>query len=406
MLNHPSRVSSATAWTLNVVSSVAIILVNKQVMTGYAFVYATTLSGLHLSFATLAGLLCLCLARFLPSPSPSPSSPTPVSPSATLLLPSAAPSPAPVPTLPAWEVGRFTLLSNVCVVTTNFALLANSVGFYQISRLAIIPLTCMFESLLHGKTYSPPTLAAVLVVLVGVGVCTVTDISVSAFGLVTAAAGAVSTSLQQISVGELQQRYALGSFDLLIQTAPLQAASLLLLGPAVDFLLTGHSVIHYTLTASATAWILLSCILALLTTVSVYLCIGKFSAVSFQVLGHMKTIAILLLGWVVFKDPLTPKSLLGMLLAVAGMVLYSWAVERERRAREGEGKDEEEGCGATIDGVAGAGVGATGVTAPGATAAGAVDESGTTGRLNEATPLLRKLQGNGYGSGIDTGSMA
>ncbi|CAI5514548.1 unnamed protein product [Closterium sp. Naga37s-1] len=278
-------------------------------MTGYSFVYATTLSGLHLSFATLAGLLCLCLARFLPpsSPSPSLSSPAPLSPSASLIPPSAAPPPAPVPTLPAWEVGRFTLLSNVCVVTTNFALLANSVGFYQISRLAIIPLTCAFEALLHGKAYSPPTLAAVLVVLVGVGVCTVTDVTVSAFGLVTAAAGAVSTSLQQIvsvvsgrvatalcpglirpahsdrspaskvtfvktsksllslpslpllhpfpmvqSVGELQQRYALGSFDLLIQTAPLQAASLLLLGPAVDYLLTGYSVIHYTLTADAT----------------------------------------------------------------------------------------------------------------------------------------------------------
>ncbi|CAI6003190.1 unnamed protein product [Closterium sp. NIES-65] len=292
-------------------------------MTGYSFVYATTLSGLHLSFATLAGLLCLCLARFLPpsSPSPSLSSPAPLSPSASLIPPSAAPPPAPVPTLPAWEVGRFTLLSNVCVVTTNFALLANSVGFYQISRLAIIPLTCAFEALLHGKAYSPPTLAAVLVVLVGVGVCTVTDVTVSTFGLVTAAAGAVSTSLQQIvsvvcflflpyaffpsavpavsvflpalpppphhavsgrvatalcpglirpahsdlspaskSVGELQQRYALGSFDLLIQTAPLQAASLLLLGPAVDYLLTGYNVIHYTLTADATVGAATTCL--------------------------------------------------------------------------------------------------------------------------------------------------
>ncbi|CAI5467032.1 unnamed protein product [Closterium sp. Yama58-4] len=272
---------------------------------------------------------------------------------------------------------------------------ANSVGFYQISRLAIIPLTCMFESPLHRKTYSPPTLAAVLVVLVGVGVCTVTDVSVSAFGLVTAAAGAVSTSLQQISVGELQQRYALGSFDLLIQTAPLQAASLLLLGPVVDLLLTGQSIIHYTWTANAMAWILLSCILALLTTVSVYLCIGKFSAVSFQVLGHMKTVAILLLGWAVFKDPLTLKTLLGMLLAVTGMVLYSWAVERERRSREGEGRDEEEG-----DAAAGEGVAAE--AARSGAAPGAVDGGVATLELNETTPLLQAGQGNGYGSGVNS----
>ncbi|GJP79663.1 hypothetical protein CLOP_g9867 [Closterium sp. NIES-67] len=320
----------------------------------------------------------------LPSPLPS----LPRSAVLRLSAPLFRPPPAPSPALPTWEVIRFTLLSNVCVASTNFALLANSVGFYQISRLAIIPLTCVFETSLHGKAYSPCTLLSVLVVLLGVAVCTVTDVTVTAAGLAAAAAGAVSTSLQQISVGELQQRYALdsfdllirtayllihllshrwascrqryalGSFDLLTQTAPLQAASLLLLGPAVDFLLTSQSVFHYTLTIDATACILLSCILALLTTVSVYLCIGKFSAVSFQVLGHMKTIAILLLGWAVFKDPLTPKVLFGMLLAVAGMVLYSWSVEwerRERRERE-EGGDEEDGSGAIGEGGAPAGV--------------------------------------------------
>ncbi|GJP79664.1 hypothetical protein CLOP_g9867 [Closterium sp. NIES-67] len=294
----------------------------------------------------------------LPSPLPS----LPRSAVLRLSAPLFRPPPAPSPALPTWEVIRFTLLSNVCVASTNFALLANSVGFYQISRLAIIPLTCVFETSLHGKAYSPCTLLSVLVVLLGVAVCTVTDVTVTAAGLAAAAAGAVSTSLQQISVGDrwasCRQRYALGSFDLLTQTAPLQAASLLLLGPAVDFLLTSQSVFHYTLTIDATACILLSCILALLTTVSVYLCIGKFSAVSFQVLGHMKTIAILLLGWAVFKDPLTPKVLFGMLLAVAGMVLYSWSVEwerRERRERE-EGGDEEDGSGAIGEGGAPAGV--------------------------------------------------
>lgn len=60
---------------------------------------------------------------------------------------------------------------------------------------------------------------------------------------------------------------------------------------------------------------------------SQYLCIGRFSAVSFQVLGHMKTIAVLTLGWLVFDSILTFKNMLGMALAVIGMVIYSWAVE-------------------------------------------------------------------------------
>lgn len=66
--------------------------------------------------------------------------------------------------------------------------------------------------------------------------------------------------------------------------------------------------------------------------VSQYLCIGRFSAVSFQVLGHMKTVCVLTLGWLLFDSELTFKNIMGMVIAVAGMVVYSWAVEAEKGA--------------------------------------------------------------------------
>lgn len=65
---------------------------------------------------------------------------------------------------------------------------------------------------------------------------------------------------------------------------------------------------------------------------SQYLCIGRFSAVSFNVLGHMKTVCVLTLGWILFDAELTLKNILGMLLAIIGMVVYSWAVEVEKQA--------------------------------------------------------------------------
>ena len=75
---------------------------------------------------------------------------------------------------------------------------------------------------------------------------------------------------------------------------------------------------------------MLSCLLAVFCNVSQYLCIGRFSAVSFQVLGHMKTVCVLTLGWLLFDSELTLKNITGMMLAVAGMVIYSWAVENEK----------------------------------------------------------------------------
>lgn len=38
-MSQPSSFSGVAAWALNIVSSVGIIMVNKQVMTGYGFVY-------------------------------------------------------------------------------------------------------------------------------------------------------------------------------------------------------------------------------------------------------------------------------------------------------------------------------------------------------------------------------
>lgn len=79
-------------------------------------------------------------------------------------------------------------------------------------------------------------------------------------------------------------------------------------------------------------FILLSCSLAVFCNISQYLCIGRFSAVSFQVLGHMKTVCVLILGWLLFDSEMTLKNISGMVLAIVGMVVYSWAVEIEKQA--------------------------------------------------------------------------
>ena len=47
----------------------------------------------------------------------------------------------------------------------------------------------------------------------------------------------------------------------------------------------------------------------------------------------MKTVCVLTLGWLLFDSELTFKNILGMLVAVAGMVIYSWAVEVEKAAK-------------------------------------------------------------------------
>lgn len=84
-------------------------------------------------------------------------------------------------------------------------------------------------------------------------------------------------------------------------------------------------------------FIVLSCLIAVGTNLSQFICIGRFSAVSFQVLGHMKTILVLILGFIFFgKEGLNLHVILGMILAVTGMIWYGNASSKpggkERRS--------------------------------------------------------------------------
>ncbi|MCL7029038.1 hypothetical protein MKW94_009808 [Papaver nudicaule] len=297
----------AASWMFNVVTSVGIIIVNKALMATYGFSFATTLTGLHFATTTLMTLVLRWLGYIQPTH------------------------------LPLSELLKFVLFANFSIVGMNVSLMWNSVGFYQIAKLSMIPVSCILEVILDKIRYSRDTKLSILLVLLGVAVCTVTDVSVNTKGFVAAIVAVWSTSLQQYYVHHLQRKYQLGSFSLLGHTAPVQAASLLVVGPFLDYWLTGKRVDHYDYNVVSVLFITSSCIIAIGTNLSQFICIGRFTAVSFQVLGHMKTILVLILGFILFgKEGLNPQVVLGMIIAVLGMIWYGNASSKpggkERRS--------------------------------------------------------------------------
>ncbi|CAI8583340.1 unnamed protein product [Vicia faba] len=283
----------AAAWMFNVVTSVGIIIVNKALMGGYGFSFATTLTGLHFVTTTLMTLVLRMLGYVQPSH------------------------------LPFSELLKFVFFANFSIVGMNVSLMWNSVGFYQIAKLSMIPVSCLLEVCLDKIRYSRDTKLSIGVVLLGVGVCTVTDVSVNTKGFVAAFIAVWSTSLQQYYVHYLQRKYSLSSFNLLGHTAPAQAGSLLLLGPVLDYWLTNKRVDRYAYDTPSVMFITLSCTIAVGTNLSQFICIGRFTAVSFQVLGHMKTILVLIMGFFFFgREGLNLHVVVGMIIAVVGMMWY------------------------------------------------------------------------------------
>ena len=71
------------------------------------------------------------------------------------------------------------------------------------------------------------------------------------------------------TIGSLQKKYSIGSFELLSKTAPIQAISLLIFGPFIDYLLNGKSITNYPMSSGA---IVSSRSLSLLTQFSAIYC--------------------------------------------------------------------------------------------------------------------------------------
>ncbi|KAJ9567644.1 hypothetical protein OSB04_003610 [Centaurea solstitialis] len=313
------------AWTFNIVTSVGIILVNKALMATYGFTFATTLTGLHFVTTTLMTLVLRWLGYIQPSH------------------------------LPVADLLKFVLFANFSIVGMNVSLMWNSVGFYQIAKLSMIPVSCLLEVAFDKIRYSRDTKLSILLVLMGVAVCTVTDVSVNTKGFVAAFVAVWSTALQQyFLVGNKKFVYiltpnlftvrALSSTEIRVEFfqsvgtyCSYSGRIPVLLGPFVDYWLTNKRVDAFKYDTASLLFLILSCTIAIGTNLSQFICIGRFTAVTFQVLGHMKTILVLMLGFIFFgREGLNLHVVLGMMIAIMGMVWYGNASSKpggkERRS--------------------------------------------------------------------------
>lgn len=164
----------------------------------------------------------------------------------------------------------------------------------------------------------------------------------------------------------IQKKFKVSSTQLLYQTCPYQSATLLFFGPYLDKLLTNLNVFAFKYTTQVTVRfkiicvltfelkliillmyfqllfstlqmvIVLSCMISIAVNFSTFLVIGKTSPVTYQVLGHLKTCLVLAFGYIIVHDPFSWRNILGILVAMVGMILYSYycATEGQQKAAE------------------------------------------------------------------------
>lgn len=300
------QLGTVGALSLSVVSSVSIVICNKALMSTLRFNFATTLTSWHLlvTFCSLHVALWMKLFEHKPFD-------------------------------PRTVIG-FGILNGTSIGLLNLSLGFNSVGFYQMTKLAIIPCTVVLETLFLNKRFSRSIQFSLTILLLGVGIATVTDLQLNVLGSVLSFLAIVTTCIAQIMTNTIQKKHKVSSTQLLYQSSPYQAMTLFLTGPFLDRLLTNQNVFAFKYTPEVLAFITLSCLISVSVNFSTFMVIGKTSPVTYQVLGHLKTCLVLAFGYLLLHNPFSWRNISGILIALGGMVLYSYTFTRESREKSME----------------------------------------------------------------------
>jgi drug/metabolite transporter (DMT)-like permease len=204
------------------------------------------------------------------------------------------------------------------VVLGNLSLTFNSIGFYQLSKVMTTPTVVLINFVLFRKQVTRYMLGAIVATCIGVSFTINETAKTQLFGVIVATLAFCSTALYQIWIGKKIEDFAVSPPQLLLNQAPI---SVCLLIPFVPFFDTipNLSEVPSEILWSACA----SGIMASMYNLSQFLIIGRTSALTFNIVSHLKTILILSIGWYSEGKILSPREWFGVLLALGGGWVYS-----------------------------------------------------------------------------------
>ncbi|KAM0903054.1 hypothetical protein ACQ4PT_018866 [Festuca glaucescens] len=264
------------ALTFNFVVSVGIIMANKMVMGTVGFNFPVALSLIHY----VAAWVLMAVLRAL------------------YLMP-IAPPPKSTPFSSLFALGAVMSFSTGLA---NISLKHNSVGFYQMAKIAVTPTIVAAEFILFQKKVSLRKVITLVIVSFGVAVATVTDLE-------------VETGLPLRKM-------------LMWKTTPITIFFFLVLMPLMD----PPGLLSFNWNVKNSSAIMISALLGFLLQWSGALALGATSALSHVVLGQFKTIVIILSGFLVFNSDPGVTSLYGAVIALGGMSIYTYLGLKESTA--------------------------------------------------------------------------
>jgi solute carrier family 35 protein E3 len=189
------------------------------------------------------------------------------------------------------------------------------------------------------QRYPALELLALAILLIGVGLFSVSDVEVNFLGTIFALIAIMSTAHNQMMTGELQKEFKLNGPELQLSIMPEQFSIGVICATLLENL-GDNSFAMARFTITDIILMLLTCFFAIGVNVSTFQLIGRTSSITYQVVGHAKTVLLLVLGYLLFPSPWEStrqmvKAIIGIVLALFGVFMYSWVkIQAGRKAAE------------------------------------------------------------------------
>ncbi|KAK3997283.1 solute carrier family 35 member E3 [Cladorrhinum sp. PSN332] len=228
------------------------------------------------------------------------------------------------------------------VILPNLSLAFSSVTFYQVARILLTPTVAAMNFVLYRATLPKGAIIALIPACIGVGMVSYYDSlpaadatvkTTSTLGVIFAFSGIVASSLYTVWIASYHRKLQMSSMQLLFNQAPVSAFMLLYVIPFVDTFPESWSMVP----TSKWLLILMSGLYASLINISQFFIIAQTGPVSSTVVGHVKTCTIVALGWATSGRGGTDKSVLGVLVAVGGIIAYSIVMLKENQKKGTKG---------------------------------------------------------------------
>ncbi|XP_030953232.1 nucleotide-sugar uncharacterized transporter 1 [Quercus lobata] len=297
------RCGPIAALTFNFVVAVGIIFTNKLVLNNVKFKFPIFLTFIH--YVVSWFLMAILNAFSILAASPSSKS---------------------------TRLSTLITLGTVMSLSTglaNVSLTYNSVGFYQMSKIAVTPSIVLAEFILYKKKVSFSKVLALTIVSIGVAVATVTDLQFDLFGACIALAWIIPSAINKILWSSLQQQENWTALALMWKTTPITLLFLVALIPLLD----PPGALSFDWNFNNTLAILTSAVLGFLLQWSGALALGATSAITHVVLGQFKTCILLLGNYYVFGSNQGYTSICGAFTAIAGMSVYTYLNLRQKTSK-------------------------------------------------------------------------